>query len=150
MSNNETLHFEISINAPVEKVWKTMLEHPTYEEWTKEFEPTSTYEGSWEKGSKMKFISSESGEGMSSEIEENIPGKFISVRHVGVIKKDGTEDTESDEVKKWAPSYEKYTFEEKDGGTLLKIDMDSAPQYKEMFLTLWPKALQVLKATSEK
>ena len=28
----------------------------TYKEWTSLFNPTSTYEGSWDKGSKMLFV----------------------------------------------------------------------------------------------
>jgi len=52
----ETMHFEITINAPVAKVWDMMLAQETYRQWTAAFEPTSYYEGSWEKGSKMKFL----------------------------------------------------------------------------------------------
>ena len=52
----------------------------TYEQWTALFNPTSTYEGSWEKGSKMLFVGvDEKGEkgGLVSRIVENTPNQFV-------------------------------------------------------------------------
>lgn len=54
----EKLTFEKEINAPAQKVYETMLGlqgKSTYEYWTATFNPTSTYEGSWDKGSKNSF-----------------------------------------------------------------------------------------------
>ncbi|MEZ5056262.1 MAG: hypothetical protein R2879_04420 [Saprospiraceae bacterium] len=51
----EKKYYKIEINAPAEKVYKTMLglnNKKTYEQWTAEFNPTSTFEGNWEKGSR--------------------------------------------------------------------------------------------------
>jgi uncharacterized protein YndB with AHSA1/START domain len=45
----ETLHFEIEIYAPVKKVWDIMLTPETYKKWTSAFDPSSYYEGSWNK-----------------------------------------------------------------------------------------------------
>jgi hypothetical protein len=149
----ETLHYEIFINAPREKVWKTMLEDKTYREWTKTFNEGSHYKGSWEKGSKILFLGPDpkTGKegGMVSRIKENRPYEFVSIEHIGIIQ-NGSEDTTSDEAKKWTPAYENYTFKEKDGGTDLVVDMQGAPEYKEMFDGMWPKALQKLKELSEK
>ena len=53
------LQFKKDINASAEKVYNTMLgidTIDTYQQWTAEFNPTSTYEGSWEKGSKIYFV----------------------------------------------------------------------------------------------
>lgn len=53
------LQFKVSITAPVTKIYDFMLgitNKSTYEQWTALFNPTSTYEGSWDKGSKMLFI----------------------------------------------------------------------------------------------
>jgi hypothetical protein len=50
------LQYKIDIQAPVAKVYATMLglgDKSTYDTWTAEFNPTSTYEGSWERGSKI-------------------------------------------------------------------------------------------------
>ena len=149
----ETMHFEITINAPVTKVWDMMLAQETYRQWTAAFEPTSYYEGSWEKGSKMKFLGA-GGSGMISQIVENIPYKFISTEHLGEIK-DGVEDTTSEAVKKWLPAFENYTFTDNGDSTLLQIDMEmgsseESKQMKEMFEGMWPKALLILKDVCEK
>lgn len=66
-----------------------------------------------------------------------------------MIASDGTEDTTSEEVKKWAPAFENYTFTEQDGGTLLSIDIDIADEWKTMFEDMWPKALVILKQLAE-
>ena len=150
----EKMHFEIEIYAPVQKVWDTMLEKESYKEWTTAFDPTSSYEGSWEKGSKMKFVSTTNGYSMISEIAENIPYKFISIKHLGEIK-GGVEDTTSDKVKTWTPAYENYTFADKGMGTLLAVDMESpstpeSKAMKEMFEDMWPKALLRLKEICER
>jgi len=149
----ETMHFEITINAPVTKVWDMMLAQETYRQWTAAFEPTSYYEGSWEKGSKMKFLGA-GGSGMISQIVENVPYKFISTEHLGEIK-DGVEDTTSEAVKKWLPAFENYTFTDNGDSTLLQIDMEmgsseESKQMKEMFEGMWPKALLLLKEVCEK
>ncbi len=101
------LQFKVKINAPVNKVYDSMLglnSKSTYEQWTSMFNPTSTYEGSWDKGSKILFVGvDEQGVkgGMVSRIVENIPIRFVSTRHYGVIK-DGLEITEAPEVEQWA------------------------------------------------
>jgi len=70
-----------------------MLNAKTCREWIILFNPTSRFEGSWEKGSKILFLGSdEQGNegGMVSRIKENIPNRFISIEHHGVIA-DGKE-----------------------------------------------------------
>jgi uncharacterized protein YndB with AHSA1/START domain len=149
----ETLHFETVINAPVQKVWDTMLQLETYKQWTAAFDPSSSYEGSWEKGSEIRFVSA-SGDGMLSEIAENIPQKFISIKHRGVIK-NGVADTTSDEVAIWGSAFENYTFTEQGDQTTLQVDieMESSPEakeMKEMFAGMWPNALAKLKEMCER
>jgi uncharacterized protein YndB with AHSA1/START domain len=145
-------HFSILINAPVEKVWDTMLDDRTYREWTKAFNPGSYYKGSWEEGSKILFLGPDpqTGEegGMVSRIKENRPHEFVSIEHQGVVHK-GMEDTESEEARKWAPAYENYTFKAKNGGTEVLVDTDTADEYVSEFERAWPQALQNLKELSE-
>lgn len=144
----KTINFSISINAPVEKVYKTMLEQDTYREWTTAFEPTSRYEGDWTPGSKIKFLSG-TGAGMYSEIAENKPNEFVSIRHLGMIA-DGVIDTESDAVKAWAPCFENYTFIEKGNETEVKVDLGIPEEWVTMFEEMWPKALLKLKEVCER
>jgi len=44
--SQNSMHFEITIKASVEMVYKTMLEPETYSEWTSVFNPSSHYRGS--------------------------------------------------------------------------------------------------------
>jgi uncharacterized protein YndB with AHSA1/START domain len=145
------LHFETEIDAQAEKVFRLMLADKTYREWTKLFNPTSRFEGSWEKGSKILFLGSdEQGNegGMVSRIKENIPNRFISIEHYGVIA-GGKEITSGPDVEKWAGGLENYTFEEKNGKTLLSVDTDTTPEYKNYFEETWPKALKKIKEICE-
>ena len=147
----EKLHFEININAPVEKVYKTMLDQKHYSEWTSEFSSTSYYKGSWEKGSKILFIGTDKDGtkgGMVSRIKENIPNKFVSIEHLGIIKND-EEITSGPEVEDWAGTLENYTFTEKNSKTILSIDQDANQEFKEFLLETWPKALNKLKSICE-
>jgi uncharacterized protein YndB with AHSA1/START domain len=148
----EKITFSAVIKAPREKVWDTMLTDATYRIWTEPFHPGSYFKGEWKKGTKMLFLGpgENGGEGgMSSIIEEANRPEFVSIRHVGMIS-NGVEDTTSDEVKKWTPAHENYTFKEVPQGTELTVEMDSNPEYKEMFTTTWPKAMAKLKELAEK
>ncbi|KAA5537102.1 SRPBCC domain-containing protein [Taibaiella lutea] len=146
------LHFEIAIQAPVEKVYNTMLADESYRKWTNPFFPGSYYKGSWDKGAKILFLApGEQGEGgMVSRIKENIPEQFVSIEHLGMLK-DGKEITSGPEVDSWAGALENYTFESVDGGTLLKIDMHGGedPNMTQYFNDTWPKALEILKKLCE-
>lgn len=148
----ENMHFEIHINAPVKKVYETMLADESYRKWTEAFSKGSYYKGSWEKGSKILFLGEQEGgdSGMVSRIKENIPDKFVSIEHLGMIK-DGKEITTGPEVDSWKGALEDYTFEAAEGGTTLKIDMHgaNAPEMEAYFKDIWPKALQILKTLCE-
>lgn len=108
------LQFKITINAPVEKVYSTMLgldNKSTYEQWTALFNPTSSYEGSWKEGEKILFVGvDENGEkgGMVSRIETLIPMQFVSIQHKGLIVGD-KEIMEGPDVEKWANGLENYS-----------------------------------------
>ncbi len=149
----EKLHFEIHINAPIGKVWNTMLGDTTYREWTMPFNPGSYYKGDWSSGSKMLFLgpnpTGEGEGGMVARIKENRLHEFISIEHLGLVL-NGVEDTTSDEVKKWTPAFENYTFTPSDGGTTISVTLDTNEEYKEMFEGMWPKALDILKKLCEK
>lgn len=150
----EKLQFKIEINAPSSKVFDLMLgisNKSTYEQWTASFNPTSTYEGSWDKGSKILFIGTdEKGEkgGMVSEIFDNIPNQFISIRHYGLVKAD-VEITEGPEVEKWANGFENYKFAENNGTTTVTIDLDTTEDFTNYMNEAYPKALNKLKALCE-
>lgn len=148
------LQFKVSINAPVSTIYDFMLginSKSTYEQWTAVFNPTSTYEGSWNKGDKILFIGiDEKGEkgGMVSKITENIPYRFVSIQHYGLFKAD-KEITEGPEVEKWANGFENYTFEENNGTTTVTVDLDTTEDFLDYMNQTYPKALDKLKALCE-
>lgn len=146
------INLDIIINAPREAVWDAIVDGSKYRVWTSVFHETSAFEGGWNKGDSIRFTAvNEKGqtEGMVSEIAESTYPKYISIKHLGYIV-DGVEDTTSEEVRKWAPSFENYLLEKLDQGkTLFKLDMDSADEFYDMLMDLWPKALQKLKEVSE-
>lgn len=149
------MKFNVSINAPASKVYDIMLgisNKSTYEQWTALFNPTSTYDGSWAKGSKILFLGTdEEGVkgGMVSEIFDNIPNRFVSIRHYGLLK--GNEEiTEGPDVEKWANGFENYTFEENNGKTSIIVDLDTTEDFIDYMNQTYPNALNKLKEICEK
>ena len=144
----ERLNFSVEINAPREKVWEVLWDDSTYRDWTGVFGEGSHAESdNWKEGTNVKFLA-HNGDGMLSLIAANKPHEYMSFKHLGMIK-DGVEDTESEEVKKWAGAIENYTLQSNNGSTTLDIEIDMTPEHKEYFEKTWPKALERVKALSE-
>lgn len=148
------LVFNVKINASLSKVYDKMLgvtDKSTYEKWTSLFNPTSTYEGNWNKGEKILFVGTdENGKkgGMVSEIIENIPNQFVSIRHYGILK-DGREITTGEEVEKWTGGLENYSFDESNDITSVNIELDYVEEFGDYFRQTYPKALDKLKEICE-
>lgn len=148
------LEFKTNINAPAARVYDLMLgisDKSTYEQWTAMFNPTSTYEGTWEKGTKMLFVGvDDKGEkgGMVSRIVENTPSLFVSVQHYGLVS-GGKEITDGPEVEKWANGFENYTFEENNGTTTVTVHLDATEAFLDYMNETYPRALDKLKAICE-
>jgi len=148
----EPMHFEVTINATPDKVYQVMLDDRKYSEWTSVFNPSSHFIGSWEKGSKILFLGTDSDGstgGMVSRIRESIPGRFVSIEHYGIVQ-DGMEVTCGPKVDEWAGALEKYTFTGTDGNTLLEVDLDVNKDFRSYFAETWPDALKKLKEICEK
>lgn len=140
--------FNILIDASPEKVWNILLGEETYPLWTSVFAEGSTVKTDWKEGSKALFLDGK-GEGMVSVIDKNVPNEFLSIKHLGMVK-DGVEDMESEEVKKWSGALENYTLKPLNGRTELIIEMDMSEEFKDYFLNTWPKALEKVKEMAEK
>jgi uncharacterized protein YndB with AHSA1/START domain len=154
-SNSDFLYFEIKIKATSEQVFKTMFDKTKYKEWTSEFNETSHFIGSWEKGSKITFLGTDkdgNAGGMVSKIIENVPDKFVSIEHRGIIK-NGKEITSGAETNEWVGALENYRFTQNNDFTLLEVELMSPekinPAFKSYFMETWPKALSKLKQICE-
>jgi len=143
----ERMRFKTEIDAPVNKVFNTMLGRDTFREWTSVFNPTSDFEGSWEKGARILFVGTNKEgrrEGMAGIIKEHEPDKYVSIEYTGVI--DGDEEiTSGPEINSWVGTQENYSFEEKNGKTTVTVDIDIDDQMRDYFRETYPKALQKLK-----
>lgn len=149
------LHFKTSIYATAQKVYETMLglrDKSTYSYWASVFNPTSTFEGTWELGSKIYFVGvDENGKkgGMVSEIKAHEPAKFVSIRHYGFLDGD-VEITTGEQVEQWAGSHENYSYYEENGITTVTVEMETVDDYVDFFEGTYPEALNKLKEISER
>ncbi|HEV7781935.1 MAG TPA: SRPBCC domain-containing protein, partial [Chitinophagaceae bacterium] len=135
----EKLKFSATINAPKEKVWKTLWDDASYREWTSAFMEGSYAEtDNWKEGSKVLFLSP-GGNGMVSRVAANRENEFMSFEHLGEVK-GGVEDTTSDAVKQWSGSHENYTLKDNNGKTDILVEMDimSEGEFKDYFVKTWP------------
>lgn len=140
--------FQVSIDAPREKVWSILWDDESYRAWTSVFHPGSHARTDWNIGSKVLFVDND-GSGMVSMIADKVPNEFMSFKHLGEVK-NWVEDTESERVKPWAGAHENYTLKTENGKTLLTVDMDIDEEYTAMFNNIFPKALDKVKELSEK
>lgn len=136
------IEFSIKINASKEIVWATLWEDATYRKWTSVFSPDSQAISDWKQGSKIKFVDN-TGDGMYSIIETNLPFKQMSFKHLGEIK-DGIEINVD-----WGGSMENYFLDESNGVTELKMNMDIKEEFEKYFVDTFPKALELVKQISE-
>lgn len=145
------LHFEEEINCPPQKVYELMTDPENYRDWTTAFNPHSRYEGTWQKGTEIVFSGTDNDGsigGMVSMIRENIPGRFISIEHKGIIK-NNVRIMVGPEAEEWHGALENYSFEASGNKTHLSIDTDSVKKYASIFNEMWPEALGRLKMICE-
>lgn len=141
------LRWSATIDAPVANVVASMIDPDGYRDWTSVFAEGSYYEGSWQQGDTIRFLSPK-GEGIVAEIAEHRPNAFISIRHLGFTA-NGVDDFDSEAVRAWAPAYENYTFEPTATGTTLTVELDVTEDFEKYMTDTWPKALDRLKALCE-
>src|SRR5438552_12078380 len=145
----EKLESKIDIAAIPKKVWDRMIQPDTYREWVNAAWPGSYYEGKWQKGENVRFISPGQG-GTLATIVEYRPYEYILAKHVAVLNPDGTEDRQGETARGWIGTTESYTFTERNGKTELKTEMNTNPEWGKMFTDSMPKALAKLKEICEK
>jgi uncharacterized protein YndB with AHSA1/START domain len=145
----EHLEYKIVISAPAKKVWETMLQKETYEQWVAKSWPGSFYEGKWAKGEKIRFIGPD-GSGTLAELVEMKPYERVFARHIAVLLPGGVEDRTSDVAKGWIGITEEYKFAEHLGKTTVTVSIETSPEWSKMFDEGWPAALEELKKIAER
>ena len=147
MRKVKQINFSIIINAPIELVWQQMFDEAGFRIWTSAFCEGSYYEGKWQQGEPIRFLSP-SGDGMVATIAEMEPLKVVSIKHLGFVVA-GKDDLSSEQVRSWAPALENYYFRTVPEGTEVKVEQEIDPSYDEFMSSRWPKALQKLKTLCE-
>ncbi len=89
----ETLSYETVINASKEKVWDALWGAENYGEWTQFFTAGSQMKSDWKVNGKTYFTNAE-GEGMVSTIDSLEKPDQIIFKHLGMVDKNGNEDTQ--------------------------------------------------------
>ncbi len=143
----KSLSFSVTIGVSREVVWQVLFDDESYRRWSSGFAEGSHVKGDWSEGSTLRFLTP-SGDGMVSVVGERRPHEYMSVKHIGVVN-EGVDDTESDEVKAWAPSYETYALRDVAAGTALTVNMEAPDQYEGYFEEAWPRVMEAIKSLAE-
>lgn len=144
----ETLSYEIIVNAPKQRVWDVLWGENTYSEWTQFFGAGSQMKTDWKVDGKTYFVNPE-GAGMVSTIDSLEEPDQILFKHLGMVDKDGVEDTESMEIKQWSGCFEKYILIDYDGKTKLHVEVQVEKNWEEHMNTGFTKGLEVVKNLAE-
>jgi len=145
----ETLSYEIIINAPLQKVWDVLWNTDTYTEWTQFFGSGSKMKSDWKVGGKTYFVNGE-GEGMVSTIDSLDEPNQIIFKHLGMVDKEGNEDTQSKEIMEWSGCFEKYILIDLEGKTKLHVEVQVDKEWEEHMDTGFKQGLEVVKNLAEK
>lgn len=139
------LQFSIEINAPKEKVWKTLWTDQSFREWANVIDEGTYKIGEMVEGNEVQFISSVNGYGVTSLIERLNPNEYVLFRHQADTKESGGQVREVE----WTGGQESYSLRENGGITTLTIDQDVPPEQEETFEERIPKALEKVKFLAE-
>lgn len=139
-------HFSIKIKAPRERVWNILWGDKTFRDWASIIDEETYMVGELKEGSKVQFISSASGYGVTSLVEKLTQNELVLFRQLADTKDSGKKERE----KEWAGGTECYSLAENDSATILTVDIDVPPEQEETFKDLMPKALERVKNLAEK
>ena len=145
----QSITFTTEINAPARTVWNIMTDPETYREWVGAAFPGSTYRGEWKQGTDIRFVD-DTGAGTLAHLHRIEPYRLAESEHIAMLGPGGTVDTESEQARNWKGTRENYYLEDVAGGTRLRVEMLTPPEYKAMFEDNFPAMLDKLKEMSER
>ncbi|AIS57348.1 SRPBCC family protein [Vibrio coralliilyticus] len=143
-----TLNYQIEVATTPETIWKVLTEVELYSQWARVFSPQSQFEGEWLEGSNVSFFDPELGgtRAIVDRIEEH---KVIEYHHIAIFNPDHIQDIDSDSAKKWIGSKESYQIMPLENSVLLKVTIETHPDFVSMFNSGWEKALPLIKVICE-
>lgn len=136
------------MNASPEKIWICLWEPAKYEKWTSAFTEGSQYKTeSFTEGGRIHFLDGK-GSGMYSDIDQMKPNRFLSFKHIGILK-DGEEQPTDEETAQWTGAIESYELLPGGDITTLVVKVDTFESYVDIMQNSFPKALDILKSLAE-
>jgi hypothetical protein len=122
-----------------------MLGEESYPQWASSLSPGAYYEGTWEEGSKIKFLDAK-GNGTAAEVVAERLFEFIAVLLHHPIRN----GVEQREISEHYPALQEIKFSEKPGMTEVHLSIDAPEDDRERLDKRYPEALQRLKQLCEK
>lgn len=144
----QNLLFKISINAPAEKVWKSLWELENYTKWTSVFCQGSYYKtDSFEQGNKIHLIAPNGG-GMYSIFEKIVKNELLVFKHLGELE-NFEEQPIDEKIQGWTNALESYQLKPLGNETELTVQVETVEEYVDHMNRTFPLALQELKKIAE-
>lgn len=132
------LHYKTVLNNSPEYVFEKLFDKQVFKQWTRIFNPTSDYSGTFGLGEEILFHDAD-GNGMLTLItqyEINKTIKFVYIASLNNGQKTLFQTTEN---------YECYTFTNNGNHTMtFDIDLNIPDEYVEMFEEMWPIAINYI------
>lgn len=137
--------FSIDIQASRERVWKTLWEDSTLRDWASVIDEGTYMVGELKEGSEVQFISSSSGYGVTSLVEEIIPNEMVKFKQMIDTLDFGERERDAE----WTGGTEQYSLTTHNDLTTLSVEIDIPPEQEETFKIRFPKALERVKFLAE-
>lgn len=139
------MRFKIKINATPVKVWETLWQDKTFQEWADLVDPGMYKVGDLIEGATVQFISAE-GYGVTSLVSKLIPNEYVLFKHQTDTQDKGLNVRDS----QWTGGTESYTLTYQDRVTTLIMSFNVPAELEKIMSESYPKALRRVKELSEK
>ena len=136
------LKFQTEINAPRDRVWNALWDGDNYREWTKAFGMESHVKGEFKQGTELEFLD-DKDDGMYARVDTLKPNEEMAICNLGEVKHGKRQPSTETGI-------ERYTLQEKDGKTVLQVQVDAPEQYVQYLQDSFPQALEGVKKIAEK
>lgn len=137
----------VIIQATPAKVWNVLTLDQYTRSWYAAFKAGAYAVTDWKQGSKAYFMD-EDKNGMAAKIAESIPGQSLVIEYTGFVK-DGIEDLDSPQAKRYQGANETYRLTSIGDATRLDMTSDMEESMYEMMSERWEKAIAQLKELAE-